>query len=66
MPIDPNEPVYCYCRSVSYGAMVACDDDDCPHEWFHLSCTGLDAVPKSKKWYCDVCKPKHEQTRRKK
>lgn len=33
MPIDPNEPRYCYCNQVSFGDMVACDNDDCPLEW---------------------------------
>jgi hypothetical protein len=28
MPIDPNEPLYCYCQQVSYGEMVACDNTD--------------------------------------
>ncbi|CAO3678545.1 unnamed protein product [Umbelopsis vinacea] len=28
MPVDPNEPVYCFCRQVSYGEMVACDNDE--------------------------------------
>ncbi|GAB5587010.1 hypothetical protein Unana1_01910 [Umbelopsis nana] len=28
MPVDPNEPVYCVCRQVSYGEMVACDNDE--------------------------------------
>lgn len=28
MPIDPNEELYCYCQQVSYGEMVACDNDD--------------------------------------
>ncbi|CAO3597442.1 unnamed protein product [Absidia cylindrospora] len=28
LPIDPNEPVYCTCRMVSYGEMVACDNDE--------------------------------------
>lgn len=31
--IDPSEPRYCYCNRVSYGEMVACDNDDCPREW---------------------------------
>jgi hypothetical protein len=26
MPIDPNEPVYCTCKQVSFGEMVACDN----------------------------------------
>ncbi|KAF9435380.1 Inhibitor of growth protein 5 [Entomortierella beljakovae] len=28
LPIDPNEPLYCYCQQVSYGEMVACDNGD--------------------------------------
>ncbi|KAG1449689.1 hypothetical protein G6F56_008571 [Rhizopus delemar] len=28
MPIDPNEPLYCYCQQVSFGEMVACDNQD--------------------------------------
>ncbi|KAI8086274.1 uncharacterized protein BX664DRAFT_335391 [Halteromyces radiatus] len=54
LPIDPNEPVYCYCRMVSYGEMVACDNDECDIEWFHLDCVGLRAPPKGK-WYCKNC-----------
>ena len=40
-----DEPTYCYCERVSYGEMVACDADDCPREWFHLSCVGLEKAP---------------------
>lgn len=25
---DPNEPRYCVCNQVSYGDMVACDNED--------------------------------------
>ncbi|KAI9838285.1 MAG: hypothetical protein M1819_005553 [Sarea resinae] len=54
---DDSEPRYCYCNQVSYGEMVACDADDCPREWFHLSCVGLSKAPtKNAKWYCDECK----------
>ncbi|KFH70497.1 hypothetical protein MVEG_03347 [Podila verticillata NRRL 6337] len=62
LPIDPNEPLYCYCQQVSYGEMVACDNGDCEIEWFHLSCAGLKAPPKGK-WYCRDCsqKPKKPQ-----
>lgn len=51
-----DEEKYCYCQGVSYGEMVACDNKDCPREWFHLECIGLKSVPKSAKWYCDECK----------
>lgn len=55
--IDPNEARYCYCNGVSYGEMVACDNDDCAREWFHLECTGLRSLPPARStWYCDECK----------
>ncbi|KAI8981986.1 hypothetical protein BDF20DRAFT_444540 [Mycotypha africana] len=54
MPVDPNEPLYCYCQQISYGEMVACDNTDCEIEWFHLACVNLKTVPKGK-WYCANC-----------
>ncbi|KAJ8973026.1 hypothetical protein NQ317_012631 [Molorchus minor] len=51
---DPNEPRYCLCNQVSYGDMVACDNADCPSEWFHYPCVGITAPPKGK-WYCPQC-----------
>ncbi|XP_053610911.1 inhibitor of growth protein 3 [Plodia interpunctella] len=51
---DPNEPRYCVCNQVSYGDMVACDNQDCPYEWFHYPCVGITAPPKGK-WYCPPC-----------
>ena len=56
--VDPNEPVYCVCRMVSFGRMVGCENGECPIEWFHLACVGLtdDTVPDS--WYCFECRDK--------
>ncbi|VDM33963.1 unnamed protein product [Hydatigera taeniaeformis] len=54
MPIDPNEPTYCTCKQVSYGEMVACDNRDCPIEWFHFGCVGLTAKPRGQ-WFCPQC-----------
>ncbi|KAK5116861.1 hypothetical protein LTR85_009121 [Meristemomyces frigidus] len=57
-PDDPNEPKYCYCNRGSYGEMVACDNDACPREWFHLGCTELREAPgEDKMWYCKECRP---------
>ncbi|KAL1985878.1 hypothetical protein VTN96DRAFT_7256 [Rasamsonia emersonii] len=54
---DEGEPRYCYCNEISFGEMVACDNDACPREWFHLSCVGLTKPPgKNVKWYCNECK----------
>ncbi|KAF3483924.1 inhibitor of growth protein 3 [Arthroderma uncinatum] len=46
---------YCTCRSVSHGDMVACDNDNCPYEWFHWKCVGLTREPLGT-WYCDECR----------
>ncbi|KAM7269400.1 hypothetical protein ACFE04_024897 [Oxalis oulophora] len=41
-PIDPNEPTYCVCHQVSFGDMIACDNENCQGgEWFHYACVGL-------------------------
>ncbi len=40
-----EEERYCYCQGISYGEMVACDARDCPREWFHLECVGLEKAP---------------------
>lgn len=57
-PDDPNEPKYCYCNRGSYGEMIACDNEQCPREWFHLGCTELREPPEEEeKWYCKECRP---------
>jgi inhibitor of growth protein 3 len=30
---DGDEKTYCYCDTVSYGEMIACDDSGCEREW---------------------------------
>jgi inhibitor of growth protein 3 len=57
---DPNEPRYCICNQVSYGDMVACDNESCPFEWFHYPCVGITSSPKGK-WYCPQCIAAHKR-----
>jgi hypothetical protein len=67
-PDDPNEPKYCYCDRGSYGEMIACDNEQCPREWFHLGCTGLKEPPEEEeKWFCRDCAPlfSHQRERAK-
>lgn len=69
MPLDPNEPKYCTCHQVSFGEMIACDNKECPIEWFHFACVDLKSKPKGK-WYCPECfninkKGKHRHRRHK-
>lgn len=52
--MNVREPVYCFCQSVSYGDMIACDNQACPYEWFHFPCVGLLQKPEGK-WYCQKC-----------
>lgn len=54
LPVDPNEPTYCFCNQVSYGEMIACDGPDCNIEWFHYGCVGIKERPKGN-WYCPNC-----------
>lgn len=54
MPVDPAEPTYCICHQVSFGEMVACDNPECPVEWFHFACVGLTTNPRGK-WFCPLC-----------
>lgn len=58
--VDPDEPRYCVCGDVSWGNMIACDNEEnCEKEWFHLSCVGLeDLPPRRTKWYCPDCRKK--------
>ncbi|XVF06226.1 hypothetical protein REPUB_Repub06bG0029300 [Reevesia pubescens] len=57
-PIDPNEPTYCVCHQVSFGDMIACDNEICQGgEWFHYACVGLTPETRFRgKWYCPTCR----------
>ncbi|KAF8163092.1 hypothetical protein B0H34DRAFT_694094 [Crassisporium funariophilum] len=52
---QPSEELYCYCNRVSFGSMIACDQEYCDREWFHLGCVGLTEIPEGK-WYCENCR----------
>ena len=54
-----NEPVYCICKRVAFGDMIACDDDECPIEWFHYSCVNITRKPRSR-WLCPDCTKKRK------
>ncbi|KAI9004258.1 hypothetical protein BC832DRAFT_81172 [Gaertneriomyces semiglobifer] len=51
---DTSDDVYCICQQSSYGEMIACDNEDCPHEWFHLDCVKLSSPPEGA-WLCPTC-----------
>jgi len=57
VPIDPHEPVYCICRQVAHGGMVACDNQECG-EWFHFRCVGITTKRPKASWLCPNCSAK--------
>ncbi|KAH7886223.1 hypothetical protein F5I97DRAFT_1878570 [Phlebopus sp. FC_14] len=54
---------YCFCNGVSYGEMIACDDENCEREWFHITCIGL-TVPPQGSWFCEACRAKQRNAKR--
>ncbi|BHF79498.1 Ras-related protein Rab-6A [Sparganum proliferum] len=53
-----GERVYCLCKKISFGEMIACDSKRCPIEWFHFGCVDIRVQPKGK-WYCPQCRGRH-------
>ena len=62
---EDDKQLYCFCQSVSYGEMVACDGPHCKFEWFHYTCVNLKEPPKGS-WYCPDCRQELANTRLKK
>lgn len=64
---DADNNLYCFCKRVSFGEMIGCDNDDCKYEWFHWSCVGITSPPKDDEvWYCPDCAPKMEKKKKRK
>lgn len=64
---DIQLPLYCYCQRPEEGDMVGCDNPNCSHQWFHLSCLKLNSLPQCKYWYCPDCRklPKFKRKKKK-
>ena len=52
---DDDDNIYCSCREIAYGEMIACDAPECSYEWFHYDCVGLTEEP-SGDWFCPDCR----------
>lgn len=57
-----DDKKYCLCQNVSYGKMVACDNESCAMEWFHWTCVGLKSEPNGT-WYCPACAERFKRTK---
>lgn len=62
---EEDKKLYCFCQSVSYGEMVACDGPNCKYEWFHYTCVNLKEPPKGI-WYCPDCRQEMAKSKLKK
>ena len=49
--VKTDEGSYCLCRSVWCKGMVACANEECKIEWYHLACINLWQRP-SGRWVC--------------
>lgn len=58
--VSSSEPVYCTCKRVAFGDMIACDNEDCPIEWFHYGCVNLTRKPRNA-WVCPLCSNKRKK-----
>lgn len=52
---EDEDTMYCFCCRQSFGLMIACDNKECPYEWFHIDCVGIVEAP-DEEWYCEHCK----------
>ncbi|CAI6334671.1 unnamed protein product [Periconia digitata] len=52
---ESDDTKYCFCQRVSFGDMVACDNDNCQFQWFHWECVGIKEEPVGD-WLCPDCK----------
>ena len=50
-----NEHTFCYCNGPEEGDMIACDNETCSIEWFHMTCLKIRSIPKGK-WFCPDCR----------
>ena len=54
---NTKEKHWCLCHGPEHkGDMVACDNENCKIQWFHLACVGLkDAPAADDVWFCSSC-----------
>ncbi|KAF1846069.1 uncharacterized protein K460DRAFT_417223 [Cucurbitaria berberidis CBS 394.84] len=52
---ESDDTKYCFCQRVSFGDMVACDNDNCQYQWFHWECVNIKEEPVGD-WLCPDCR----------
>jgi len=58
--LQKKSKLWCLCRGPEgLDDMVACDNENCVVQWFHLRCVGLSEAPSaSEPWLCATCTQK--------
>ncbi|KAI3389155.1 hypothetical protein SNEBB_009818 [Seison nebaliae] len=55
-----EDSLYCICKKVAYGPMIACDHPACIYEWFHYECVNIKSSPPGT-WYCVACRKRMKE-----
>ncbi|KAF1916636.1 inhibitor of growth proteins N-terminal histone-binding-domain-containing protein [Ampelomyces quisqualis] len=51
---ESDDTKYCFCQRISFGDMVACDNEECKYQWFHWECVSIKEEPVGD-WLCPAC-----------
>lgn len=46
---------WCICKKKIQSSMIGCDNSNCPFEWMHYCCMGIEAAPTGK-FFCFQCR----------
>ena len=52
--LSEHEQLWCICKNVASGEMIAQDSGNCEVEWFHFECVNVRRAPRGK-WFCQTC-----------
>lgn len=50
-----DENIYCSCKKISSGTMIACDNPECKIIWYHCACVNIPEKEIPDVWYCPEC-----------
>lgn len=61
---ESDEVLYCTCQvSTVDDGMIACDNEECPTQMFHIKCVGLLKKPRNS-WLCPQCSARRRYAKR--
>ena len=54
--VEEGAESFCVCGMGEFGMMIACDNNECPNQWYHIRCVGMKEIPEGA-WLCPKCAP---------